>query len=184
MIVANYTSPANFFHALRRQVKAGWRKPMVVMTPKGYLRTFQSPLSEITHGSYQEIIDDATIADRSLVQRVVICTGKVSSELMKKRQDSGRTDIAIVRLEQIYPFHAERMAQVLASYPNAADVVWCQEEPRNAGAWFFVREHIEGVMGSHQRLRYVGRAAAAAPATGSAATHDKEQVALLTEAVG
>lgn len=184
MIVANYTSPANFFHALRRQVKAGWRKPMVVMTPKGYLRTFQSPLSEITHGSYQEIIDDATIADRSLVQRVVICTGKVSSELMKKRQDSGRTDIAIVRLEQIYPFHAERMAQVLASYPNAADVVWCQEEPRNAGAWFFVREHIEGVLGSSQRLRYVGRAAAAAPATGSAATHDREQTALLVEAVG
>ena len=183
MIVANYTSPANFFHALRRQEKAAWRKPMVVMTPKGYLRTFQSSLDEITHGSYHEILDDASITDRSTVTRVVICTGKVSSELMKKRQEAGRTDIAIVRLEQIYPFHAARMAEVLASYPNAHDVIWCQEEPRNAGAWFFVREHIEAVLGASQRLRYVGRVAAAAPATGSAATHDKEQTALLTEAI-
>ncbi|MBU3741655.1 MAG: multifunctional oxoglutarate decarboxylase/oxoglutarate dehydrogenase thiamine pyrophosphate-binding subunit/dihydrolipoyllysine-residue succinyltransferase subunit [Candidatus Kapabacteria bacterium] len=184
MIVANYTSPANFFHALRRQVKAGWRKPMVVMTPKGYLRTFQSPLTEITHGSYQEILDDATIADRTSVRRVVICSGKVSSELAKRRSEAGRSDVAIVRLEQIYPFHAERMREVLASYANAAEVIWCQEEPRNAGAWFFVREHIEAAMQASQHLRYVGRAAAAAPATGSAATHDKEQAALLAEAIG
>ncbi len=185
MIVANYTSPANLFHALRRQVKAEWRKPLVIMSPKGYLRIFESPVSDLVEGGYREIIDDASIADRSSVERVVISSGKVHIELAKLRDELGTAQrVALVRLEQIYPFDGATMRQVLASYPSATDVVWCQEEPRNMGAWFFVQERLLEVLTDQQRLRYAGRAAAASPATGSAKVHDKEQAALLNDAVG
>jgi 2-oxoglutarate dehydrogenase E1 component len=183
MIVCNFTSPANFFHAIRRQVKAAWRKPLIVMSPKGYLRVFQSTVGELEHGSYQEIIDDATI-EASSVRRVVISTGKVYNELLKKRTDAGKTDVALVRLEQIYPFHEQLMASVLARYSNAKEVVWCQEEPKNMGAWFFVQPILSELLQNGQTLRYAGRAAAASPATGSASMHDQQQNALLEEAVG
>ena len=109
-MVANYTSPANLFHALRRQVKAEWRKPLVIMTPKGYLRVFNSSVDELVNGSYQEVIDDATV-DASSVKRIVFCTGKVHSELSKTRSDVGAGQVAIVRLEQIHPFHSERFGK-------------------------------------------------------------------------
>ena len=183
MIVCNFTSPANFFHAIRRQVKAAWRKPLIVMSPKGYLRVFQSTIDELEHGSYQEIIDDATV-EASSVRRVVISTGKVYNELLKKRTDAGKTDVALVRLEQIYPFHEQLMASVLARYTNAKEVVWCQEEPKNMGAWFFVQPILSELLQNGQTLRYAGRAAAASPATGSASMHDQQQNALLEEAIG
>jgi 2-oxoglutarate dehydrogenase E1 component len=182
MIVCNFTSPANYFHALRRQVKAEWRKPMIIMTPKGYLRIFQSELDELVNGSYHEILDDNTVADVSAISKVVICTGKVYNELAKKRADAGASHVALVRLEQMYPFHHEGMKSVLARYGNARDIVWCQEEPKNMGAWMFVQPNIIESLQSGQTLRYVGRSASASPATGSAKVHEREQDALLSEA--
>ncbi|MBP7094312.1 MAG: 2-oxoglutarate dehydrogenase E1 component, partial [Candidatus Kapabacteria bacterium] len=183
MIVCNFTSPANYFHALRRQVKADWRKPLVIMTPKGYLRIFQSTVDELTHGSYQEIIDDTTIADPLSVQRVVISTGKVYNELLKKRSDLGVHTVALVRLEQIHPFHSEMMKSVLARYANAAEIVWCQEEPKNMGSWTFVQPYLLDLLQPGQKLRYAGRSAAASPATGSHGVHGQQQEDLLTDAV-
>jgi len=182
MIVCNFTSPANYFHALRRQVKAAWRKPLIVMTPKGYLRIFQSDVNELVNGSYREIIDDQSV-DASAVRRVVITTGKIRNELAKKRQESGRTDVALVRLEQIHPFNSATMASVLARYGNATDVVWCQEEPKNMGAWMFVQPHLLDVLAPGQKLSYVGRDAAASPATGSAKKHEIEQAAVINRAI-
>ena len=183
MIVANYTSPANLFHALRRQVKAEWRKPLVIMSPKGYLRIFESSVSELTEGGYREVIDDDTIADRSTVKRIVITTGKVHLELRKTREENDAAQkVALVRLEQVYPFHQDAVRSILALYPNATEVVWCQEEPRNMGAWFFVQERINAVLRRDQTLQYVGRPSAASPATGSAKIHDREQQSLLSEA--
>lgn len=183
MMVCNFTSPANYFHALRRQVLAEWRKPLVVMSPKGYLRIFTSTVNELSAGGYTEIFDDATIQDASSVKRVVITTGKVHYELAKKREQLNQQNhVALVRLEQIYPFNEGLMASVLGTYGNATDVVWCQEEPQNMGAWFFVNPLMSKLLRMGQRLHYVGRSAAASPATGSAKIHEREQDALLTNA--
>ncbi|MGA0045661.1 MAG: hypothetical protein ACO3I4_05330, partial [Candidatus Kapaibacteriota bacterium] len=185
MIVANYTTPANLFHALRRQVLAPWRKPLVIMTPKGYLRIFESPVQDLIEGGYREVIDDGSITDRAAVRRVVITTGKVHLEVDKvRREHEATTETALVRLEQIYPFHTEMVASILSSYPNATDVVWCQEEPRNMGAWFMVQEYLQSILAPSQTLRYAGRSAAASPATGSAKVHEQEQRALLLDALG
>jgi multifunctional 2-oxoglutarate metabolism enzyme len=184
MIVANYTSPANLFHAIRRQVHAEWRKPLVIMSPKGYLRIFTSTVEELTEGGYREIIDDAPTIAREGVRRVVLCSGKVHTELEKTREELGSSDVALVRLEQIYPFHAEQMRSTLETYPNAREVIWCQEEPANMGSWFFVRPLIEEILRPDQRLAYVGRSATASPATGSAKLHEREQSRLLNEAFG
>jgi 2-oxoglutarate dehydrogenase E1 component len=183
MIVCNFTSPANYFHAIRRQVLADWRKPLVIMTPKGYLRVFTSSVEELVKGAYQEVINDASIVDPSAVQRVVISTGKVHFELLKKREQLKQEgNVALVRLEQVYPFHAERMRSVLNSYPSATEVVWCQEEPQNMGAWFYVEWALRAQLRMGQRLNYAGRSAAASPATGSAKVHEREQDALLSAA--
>lgn len=182
MIVCNFTSPANYFHAIRRQVKADWRKPLVVMTPKGYLRTFASTVDELVHGSYTEILDDATVEDPTSIQRVILTTGKVHNELAKRKVDLNATGVALVRLEQIYPFHHAMFQGILDRYPRATDVVWCQEEPKNMGAWFFVQPLISEHLRMGQRLHYVGRDAAASPATGSARLHEQEQSNLLNAA--
>ncbi len=182
MVVCNFTSPANYFHALRRQVKAGWRKPLIVMTPKGYLRIFQSTVQELTSGGYREIINDESVVDQMSITRVVITTGKVHNELAKKRTELSANGVALVRLEQIYPFNSAGMQHVIAGYPNATEVVWCQEEPKNMGAWFFVQPLLSEIVGNRS-LRYVGRAAAASPATGSPSVHEREQNQLLTDAL-
>ena len=182
MIVCNFTSPANYFHALRRQVKAQWRKPLIVMTPKGYLRIFQSNVDELYHGAYQEIIDDSTVEDKSGITRVVISTGKVYNELLKKRSDLGTYNVALIRLEQIHPFHSQKMQELLGQYKNIQDIVWCQEEPKNMGAWTFVQPYLLELLLPGQSLHYAGRAAAASPATGSPSTHARQQDELLTDA--
>lgn len=182
LIVCNFTSPANYFHAVRRQVKAEWRKPMVVMSPKGYLRTFISTVEELTNGGYKEIIDDETVTDPSSIQRVVVSTGKVYNELVRRRTELNSSGVALVRLEQIYPFHEQMMRSILEHYTHATEIVWCQEEPKNTGAWFFVAPQISDLLRMGQRLHYVGRPAAASPATGSARLHEREQDLLLTSA--
>jgi 2-oxoglutarate dehydrogenase E1 component len=190
MQVCNITTPANYFHALRRQLKRSFRKPLVVMTPKSLLRhkLATSSLSEMatnTHFTFVYPEADKIAADAK-VKRVVLCTGKIYYDLLQQRRDAGVTDVAILRLEQIYPFPARKLAEQLARYPNA-EVVWCQEEPENMGAWMFVDRRIEavlaGVGGKAKRPSFVGRREAASPATGLARTHAVEQKTLVTSAL-
>jgi 2-oxoglutarate dehydrogenase E1 component len=190
MIVANLTTPANYFHALRRQLKRTYRKPLVIMTPKSLLRhkLAVSKLAEFTGEShFRHVIPEIDpIAAPGDVKRVVLCTGKVYYDLLAQRREKAIGDVAIVRLEQIYPFPLKTLGAVLKTYPNA-DVVWCQEEPENMGAWNFVDRKIERTLSTvgHKcpRPSYVGRDAAASPATGQAKTHAAQQAALVQQAL-
>ena len=183
MIVGYYTTPANYFHALRRQVLADWRKPLVVMTPKGYLRLLSSSVTDLSEGLYQEIIDDSTIQNPDLVQRVVLSAGKVYFELAKKREATGQTNsVALIRIEQLYPLNTEKLRATLSKYPAAQSVVWCQEEPENMGSWSFIEPYLKNLLRINQTLHYAGRTAAASPATGSAKQHNAEQEQLLNRA--
>jgi 2-oxoglutarate dehydrogenase E1 component len=190
MVVANLTTPAQYFHALRRQLKRNYRKPLVLMTPKSLLRhkLAVSPLDEFTPGSqFHTVLPeiDAIAAD-DRVRRVVLCSGKVYYDLLAERRARGIDDVAIVRVEQLYPFPVRTLPGVLGRYVNA-DVVWCQEEPANMGAWTFVDRRIEQVLAGlsvrARRPRYVGRAEAASPATGQAKVHAAEQAKLVGEAL-
>ncbi|MCA3365577.1 MAG: 2-oxoglutarate dehydrogenase E1 component [Roseomonas sp.] len=190
MRVCNFTTPANYFHALRRQMKANYRKPLVVMTPKSLLRhkLAISNLSEFGPGSgFRHVIDEVDkIAPARKIRRVVLCTGKVYYDLLQERRDKGIKDVAIVRLEQLYPFPRISLPRVLAQYGNA-EVVWCQEEPENMGAWNFVDRRIESVLKTldiaAKRPEYVGREEAASPATGLAKVHQQQQEALVRAAL-
>ncbi|WP_203746422.1 multifunctional oxoglutarate decarboxylase/oxoglutarate dehydrogenase thiamine pyrophosphate-binding subunit/dihydrolipoyllysine-residue succinyltransferase subunit [Actinoplanes cyaneus] len=184
MRVANPTTPANYFHLLRRQALSSKRKPLVVFSPKSLLRhkLAVSSVADFTQGTFQPVLGDAGIGGQALdanaVKRVLLCSGKVYYDLFSARADRGITDTAIIRMEQIYPLPVEELKAVLAQYPNAEDFAWVQEEPANQGAWSFVAlnllEHLEGV-----RLRRISRPAAAAPAVGSAKMHEAEQQALI-----
>jgi len=190
MTVCNFTTPANYFHALRRQLKRNFRKPLVVMTPKSLLRhkLAVSPLSEFAEGSRLQVVlpevDTLVAADK--VRRVVLCTGKVYYDLLAERRDKKIDDVAIVRLEQLYPFPELTLSRVLAPYINA-DVAWCQEEPENMGAWTFVDRRIEKALSridmKVRRPVYVGRPEAASPATGQARVHNAQQQALVGAAL-
>ncbi len=191
MIVGNLTTPANYFHALRRQLKRNFRKPLVLMTPKSLLRhkLAVSPLADFAEGSrFQHVIPEIdAIAEGAAVRRVVLCSGKVYYDLLAERREKGVQDVAIVRVEQIYPFPMKSLTAALKEYPNA-DVVWCQEEPENMGAWSFVDRKIERTLAamSHScdRPQYVGRDAAASPATGLAKVHLAQQADLVARALG
>jgi 2-oxoglutarate dehydrogenase E1 component len=191
MAVCNITTPANYFHALRRQLKRNFRKPLVIMTPKSLLRhkLAVSPLHDFENGSiFRTVIGEIDqIAAPEKVKRVVLCTGKVYYDLLAERREKGVNDVALVRLEQLYPFPEKTLPTILAPYAKA-DVVWCQEEPENMGAWTFVDRRIEKVLiglgGSAKRASYVGRVEAASPATGSAKTHAAEQACLVRQALG
>lgn len=176
--VCNLTSPAQMFHALRRQIHRKWRKPLVIMTPKSLLRTRESfsPREELSHGGFKRLIDDASIDDAAAkkVQRVMFCSGKVYYDLLHHREELGRTDVAIVRVEQFYPFPRAAAGAAMARYPEAKDVFWVQEEPKNMGGWTFIRPRLEGLVGDCS-VRYAGRAASASPATGSHEAHKLEQ---------
>ncbi|MCW8085069.1 2-oxoglutarate dehydrogenase E1 component [Sabulicella glaciei] len=191
MRVCNFTTPANYFHALRRQLKANYRKPLVVMTPKSLLRhkLAVSSLAEFGPGSaFRHVIPEVdALVPEAQVRRVVLCTGKVYYDLLQERRDKGVNDVAIIRVEQLYPFPVKSLPPVLAPYRNA-EVVWCQEEPENMGAWHFLDRKIEKVLvglgGKAQRPVYLGREAAASPATGLAKVHQGEQDALVKQALG
>jgi 2-oxoglutarate dehydrogenase E1 component len=190
MTVCNPTTPANYFHALRRQLKRNFRKPLVVMTPKSLLRhkLAVSKLDDMANGSgFQPVIPEIdAIAAPEAVRRVVLCSGKVYYDLLASRREAGAKDIAIIRLEQIYPFPLITLPKVLAPYRHA-EVVWCQEEPANMGAWSFVDRRIEAVLATldirAKRPSYVGREDAASPATGLAKVHVAEQARLVREAL-
>ncbi|MDB5392847.1 MAG: sucA [Rhodospirillales bacterium] len=188
--VVNVTTPANYFHALRRQVGRNFRKPLIVMTPKSLLRHKMavSPLKEFGPGSsFHRILPEAeSLLHDHKIRRVVLCSGKVYYDLLTDRQARKINDVAILRLEQLYPFPDEPLADQLAKYPNA-EIVWCQEEPENMGSWFFVDRRIEAVLTrlKHKagRPRYVGRPEMAATATGLLRRHNQEQATLVEQAL-
>jgi 2-oxoglutarate dehydrogenase E1 component len=183
MQVVYPTAAAQIFHLLRRQVRRNFRKPLVVMTPKSLLRTPTGSIEELTQGSFREIIDDAAVKDPKAVKRVILCTGKVYWELAERRDKLARQDVAIVRIEQLYPLHKEMLRGVLGRYPKGAELVWAQEEPRNAGAYLFVDDLLRTGLGI-EKLGYIGRETSASPAVGSKTAHKHQQEAILTKAVG
>lgn len=188
MYVVNCSTPANFFHALRRQVHSNTRKPLVVMTPKSLLRhkNAVSHLSDLQGASqFSPIIRSPLKPDET--RRVVLCSGKVYYDLLETCEQKGVQDVALIRLEQYYPFPLEPLAQILMPYKDK-EIVWCQEEPKNMGAWSFLEPlmHtlLHAIQASRQKLIYAGRAEAAAPAVGSPTIHEKEQKTLISEALG
>jgi 2-oxoglutarate dehydrogenase E1 component len=187
MRVAYPSSPSSYFHLLRRQGRDPVEKPLVVFTPKSLLRHPRcvSPLGELAEGHFQPVLDDVA-ADPGKVRRVVLVSGKLFFDLQKSRDDQPADHVALVRLEQLYPFPTADLARVLAHYPVGAELVWAQEEPRNMGAWRFVRERfLDGDLTDPGRRvpRYVGRAASASPAPGSHKVHVVEQEAIVREAL-
>jgi 2-oxoglutarate dehydrogenase E1 component len=180
--VVNPTTPAQFFHLLRRQIHRPWRKPLVVFTPKSLLRHPQavSTLDELAHGSFQRVLgDDAS--DPAKVKRILLCSGKVYYDLAAERRKRKTEDIAIVRLEQYYPLSGA-LGEVLGRYPAGTPVTWVQEEPRNMGPWYFLNARRGDLLGGRHPLSLVSRPESASPATGSKAAHDLEQKMLLDDA--
>ena len=199
MQVANCTTPANYFHILRRQMRRDFRKPLVLMTPKSLLRHKKcvSTLEEMGPGSsfHRVLWDDAEylpgstvklVAD-SKIKRVIMCSGKVYFDLLEEREKRGINDVYLLRVEQFYPYPFHAINGELKRFKNA-EMVWCQEEPKNMGAWSFIEPYLQWVFehieAKHQRARYTGRAAAASPATGLMSKHLFELDAFLEDALG
>jgi 2-oxoglutarate dehydrogenase E1 component len=186
MQVVQPTTASQIFHVLRRQMLRQLRKPLVIMTPKSLLRNKDatSPLSEFTKGGFQTVIPEHKELKADQVKRVVVCSGKVYYDLAKKRDEKGLDDVAILRVEQLYPFPHKVFAAELRKYPNATELVWCQDEPQNQGAWFFVQHYIHENMAEGQKLGYAGRSASASPAVGYSHLHQEQQKALVEAAFG
>jgi len=198
MQVANCTTPANYFHILRRQMHRSFRKPLILMTPKSLLRHKRavSRLDELTDGStfHRLLYDDAEmlpeqaikLAAEEKVRRVVLCSGKVYFDLYEEREKRGIDDVYLLRVEQLYPFPLKAMGDLLARFP-AAEVVWCQEEPQNMGAWTFVEPRLyavlDGLDADKRRVRYAGREASASTATGLMSKHTAQRDQFIEEAL-
>jgi 2-oxoglutarate dehydrogenase E1 component len=178
------TTPAQMFHCLRRQVLRVWRKPLVVMTPKSLLRNPAciSAIEDFEKGTFQRVIADGSGVPARDVRRILLCSGKIAYELEKRRQDLGRRDVAIVRIEQMYPLPRRDLEAVLADYAPGTPAVWVQEEPENMGAWRFFRIHFGDKLLDRFPFSGVCRQSAASPATGSKKSHDMEQNELLNTA--
>lgn len=181
------TTPAQIYHLLRRQVIRPLRKPLIVLTPKSLLRhkLAVSTLEDLAEGSFQTVIPEIDTLDPAKVERLVLCGGKVYYDLLEKRRAEGREDIAIVRIEQLYPFPEDDLVEILAPYTNLKHAVWCQEEPMNQGAWYSSQHHMRRILGRHNKalnLEYAGREASAAPACGYASKHAEQQERLLQDA--
>jgi 2-oxoglutarate dehydrogenase E1 component len=191
MLVCNVTTPAQYFHLLRRQMygghdRRGMRKPLVIFTPKSLLRHPRavSKLHDLTSGGFTEILGDSLVADAGRVSRVVFCSGKIYYDLLTAREERKADHIALVRVEQIYPFAADQARDILARYPPTAEVVWAQEEPRNMGSWRFLRDHIQPLLeDSRREIRYVGRPESASPEGGSGKRHQQEQAEIINDAL-
>jgi 2-oxoglutarate dehydrogenase E1 component len=180
--VCNPTTPAQYFHLLRRQTRPGMERPLVVMTPKSLLRlpAATSTIDDLVNGGFQPLIRDAEIKDNAAVKRVVLCSGKLYYDLIEARKKSGDMQpCVLIRLEQFYPFPLQALQETLALYPNATQIVWAQEEPKNMGGWTFVEPRLEKLLPGCERAIYIGRAPSASPATGSYAIHQQEQASLV-----
>jgi 2-oxoglutarate dehydrogenase E1 component len=180
------TNASQIFHLLRRQMLRPFRKPLIVMTPKSLLRRKEAAVSikDLAGGSFQPVIGEIDGLEPKAVKRIVVCCGKVYYDLLAARREQRHDDIAIVRVEQLYPFPHKQFAAVIKHYPNAGEVVWCQEEPQNQGAWYQSGHYLEANMRAQQKLHYAGRPASASPATGYLAKHNEEQKALVEQAFG
>jgi 2-oxoglutarate dehydrogenase E1 component len=183
-VVYPSTGP-QMFHLLRRQVRRSFRKPLIVATPKSMLRTPTGTIDELVSGRFREVLDDPKFvsADTSSVKRVMLCSGKFYFELADRRDKLGRMDTALVRVEQFYPMDAAQLQQIIARYPKGAELIWCQEEPRNAGAYLFMDDVLRNQL-AYPKLTYIGREASATPAVGSKHAHKDQQEAVLTAAIG
>ncbi|MGL5632928.1 MAG: 2-oxoglutarate dehydrogenase E1 component, partial [Azovibrio sp.] len=182
------TTPSQIFHLLRRQAVRKQRKPLVVMTPKSLLRHKDaiSTMDEMANGEFQRVIGEVDAIDPKKVTRVILCSGKIYYDLLNARRERNLKNIAIVRIEQLYPFPEASMEKEMAKYSKATEVVWCQEEPRNQGAWYWFasRQHLVRSIGSKQNLLLVSRPAAASPAVGYLAKHNEQFKALIESAMG
>tara|TARA_R110002110_G_scaffold140056_1_gene327050 strand:- start:21081 stop:23915 length:2835 start_codon:yes stop_codon:yes gene_type:complete len=182
------STPAQVFHMLRRQAIRPLRKPLVVMSPKSLLRHKEavSSLEDLANGHFHNVLDETDAIDKNAVKRVVLCSGKVYYDLLAVRRERGIEDVALIRLEQLYPFPEAELLQVLANYPNITDAAWCQEEPQNQGAWYSSQHHMRRVMFAHKKevyLRYVGRDPSASPAAGYMALHLAQQEQFINDAL-
>jgi 2-oxoglutarate dehydrogenase E1 component len=185
--VCQPTTPAQIFHLLRRQMIRLFRKPLVIFTPKSLLRNKEatSSLDEFSRGGFQTVIGETDAAiDPRKVRRVVVCTGKVYYDLLAARRERGLDDVALLRLEQVYPFAHKNFENELKRYPAATQVVWCQDEPQNQGCWFYVQHHITEALRDGQKLAYAGRPASASPAVGYYDKHYAQQKELIGAALG
>jgi 2-oxoglutarate dehydrogenase E1 component len=184
MIVCAPTTPAQDFHMIRRQMLMATRKPLVVMTPKSLLRhkLAVSTLDELANGEFQQLIPDTT-ASAKKVKRVVLCAGKVYYDLVEEAQKRGIADVALVRVEQLYPFPRPQLVAELKRHGSALEVVWCQEEPQNQGAWYQIQHHLRACLQGKQALHYAGRPRSPSPAAGHLAEHVAEQAQLVEDAL-
>jgi 2-oxoglutarate dehydrogenase E1 component len=183
--VAIPTTAAQYFHILRRQICREFRKPLVIMSPKSLLRHTKvvSPLTEFEKGQFEEVLDDGRIKDPKAVTRLVFCTGKIYYEMLEATSTAPEGEVALVRVEQLYPFPGKKVESIIARYKNVSDVLWVQEEPQNMGAWTFVRPRLEALLSDPKKLRYVGRRDSGTTAEGSTKAHATEQARIINEAV-
>jgi 2-oxoglutarate dehydrogenase E1 component len=179
------STPAQMFHMLRRQMLRKFRKPLVVMTPKSLLRHKMSvsPITALSDGRFNLIIPEIEAIEPRATRRVVFCSGKVYYDMLEARQVHGIGDIALIRIEQLYPFPIDEFAAVIEQYEHVEDIVWCQEEPQNQGAWYQIRHRLQEPLRDHQQLYYAGRSASAAPASGIFKVHLQQQKALVDAAL-
>lgn len=184
MQVCNVSTPAQYFHLLRRQIKHNVQKPLVIMTPKSMLRLpeAKSPKENFISGKFEEIIDDEMISNKKDVSKIILTSGKVYYDLIKYRIKNKIGDVSIVRIEQFYPFNKQRLVEVLKSYPNVKNILWLQEEPKNMGAWNFLSGRISELISNNQKLLCVSRPEGASPAVGSGKLSNQQQVNLVEEA--
>ena len=187
MQVVQPTTPSQIFHLLRRQMIRLFRKPLIILTPKSLLRNKEavSTLDDFSKGEFRTVISETdTKIDLKQVKKIVFCTGRVYYDLLAARRERLLEDTALVRLEQLYPFPHKAFEAELRKYPNAIQMVWCQDEPQNQGAWFYVQHHINEALKEGQRLVYAGRPASASPAVGYYDKHYAQLKDLLNAALG
>ncbi len=179
------TTPAQMFHLLRRQMLRPFRRPLVVMTPKSLLRhkLSTSALEHLSNNGFQTVIGEIDPLSAKAVQHVTLCSGRVYYDLLQERRSSELDNAAVIRIEQLHPFPRDQLVAELKRYRKAKEIVWCQEEPQNQGAWYQIQHHLHACMLSEQNLRYAGRSAAASPAVGSFPLHAKQQAALVNDAL-
>jgi len=188
--VCNATTPAQYFHLLRRQMNGGQdrrgiRKPLIIFTPKSLLRHHKavSTLEDLTGGGFNEVLGETSPLAPDRVNRIIMCSGKVYYDLVQAREERGEENVPVIRVEQLYPFPSTQLQDILARYPVTSEVAWVQEEPRNMGAWHFMEDRMRDLLASSRRaLRYIGRAESASPSAGSMKRHQQEQAEILEEA--
>jgi 2-oxoglutarate dehydrogenase E1 component len=178
------STPAQAFHMLRRQALRPWRAPLVVMSPKSLLRHKQAvnSLEDLSEGCFMPVLGDSQVKDNARIRKIILCSGKVYYDLADKREEDKRDDVAIARIEQLYPFPEVLLKLEIDKYPNLEDAVWCQEEPQNQGAWYSSQHHIRSVLPEDLYLRYAGRLASASPAVGYTQIHIQQQKQLVEQA--